>query len=314
VTVPTRRDFLHVTAAAGAAAWLHTTSSLGAGATGGFRGPICFFSKHLPEFDGRGLARALKPLGFEGVDLTVRPKGHVEPDRVAERLPVFVDAIRAEGLAVPFITTELTSATTPAARPTLETAAALKIPFFKPGYYHYAFADVRSERAAVASQLRGLAELSARTGVRLGFHNHAGYVGGGIWDIAPVIDTLDPRYAGYYFDVRHAVVEGGDGGWKSAFNLVAPRLNMIALKDFYWEKGPNGWRQVNCPIGQGMVNWQAYFALLAKAGFHGPVSLHLEYDIPGATAGARQEHTLAAASRDLAFVRAGLAAAYGPIA
>lgn len=281
---------------------------------GGFRGTLCLFSKHLPDLDGRGLGRALKPLGFEGVDLTVRPKGHVEPDRVAQLLPAFVDAIRAEGLAVPFITTALTSTTDPAARPTLETAAALKIPLFKAGYYHYAFADVRRERAAVASQLRGLAELSASTGVRLGFHNHAGYVGGGIWDIAPVIDTLDPRHAGYYFDVRHAVVEGGDGGWKSAFNIVAPRLTMIALKDFYWEKGPNGWRQVNCPMGQGMVDWKAYFALLAKAGFHGPASLHLEYDIPGATAAARQEHTLAAASRDLAFVRAGLAEAFGPIA
>ena len=311
--MPTRREFVQVTAAAGAAALLPTESSLGASATGGFRGTLCFFSKHLPELDGRGLGRALKPLGFEGVDLAVRPKGHVEPDRVAQLLPVFVDAIRAEGLAVPFITTALTSTADPAARPTLETAAALKIPLFKPGYYHYAFGDVRRELAAVASQLRGLAELSASTGVRLGFHNHAGYVGGGIWDIAPVIDTLDPA-AGYYFDVRHAVVEGGDGGWRSAFNIVAPRLNMIALKDFYWEKGPNGWRQVNCPMGQGMVNWKAYFGLLAKAGFHGPASLHLEYDIPGATAAARQEHTLAAASRDLAFVRAGLAEAYGSIA
>ena len=31
------------------------------------------------------------------------------------------------------------------------------------------------------------------------------------------------------------------------------------------------------------INWTAYFALLAKAGFHGPVSLHLEYEMPGAT-------------------------------
>jgi sugar phosphate isomerase/epimerase len=67
-------------------------------------------------------------------------------------------------------------------------------------------------------------------------------------------------------------------------------------------------------MGQGMVDWKVYFALLAKAGFHGPVSLHLEYDIPGTTAAARQEHTLAAAARDLAFVRAGLAEAYGPTA
>ena len=96
--------------------------------------------------DARRLGRALKTLGFGGVDLTVRPKGHIEPARVAQDLPPFVDGIRQEGLAVPMITTDLTSDADPAARPTLETAAALKIPFFKPGYYRYAFVDV-AERA-----------------------------------------------------------------------------------------------------------------------------------------------------------------------
>jgi sugar phosphate isomerase/epimerase len=225
---------------------------------------------------------------------------------------VFVAGIRDGGLAVPMITTELTSDADPAARPTLETASRLRIPYFKPGYYYYAFADVRKELADTAARLRGLAALAARHEVRLGFHNHAGYVGGGVWDIVPTIDSLDPKWTGYYFDVRHAVVEGGDGGWRSAFNLAAPRLQMIALKDFFWEKTATGaWRQQNCPMGEGMVNWKAYFAALAKTGFSGPVSLHLEYAIPGATPAAVQENTLAAASRDLAFVKTRLAEAYG---
>jgi sugar phosphate isomerase/epimerase len=275
-----------------------------------FRGTLCFFSKHLPGMDAHRLGRTLKALGFGGVDLTVRPGGHIDPKRVAQDLPPFVTAIRQEGLAVPMITTGLVSDADPAARPTLETAAALTIPYFKPGYYQYAFADVRKERDAAAAQLRGIAAIGARAGVHMGFHNHAGYIGGGIWDIAPVIDTLDPKSAGYYFDVRHAVVEGGDGGWRSAFNLVAPRLSMIALKDVFWDKTPAGWRQHDCPMGEGMVTWKSYFAMLAKAGFHGPVSLHLEYDVPGATPGAREENTVAAAAKDLAFVKARLAEAY----
>jgi sugar phosphate isomerase/epimerase len=208
------------------------------------------------------------------------------------------------------ITTGLVSDADSAARPTLETASTLAIPYFKPGYYQYAFADVRKERDVAAAQLRGIAAIGARTGVHMGFHNHAGYIGGGIWDIAPVIDTLDPKSAGYYFDVRHAVVEGGDGGWRSAFNLVAPRLSMIALKDVFWDKTPAGWGQHDCPMGEGMVNWKSYFGMLAKAGFHGPVSLHLEYDVPGATPEAREENTVAAAAKDLAFVKARLAEAY----
>jgi sugar phosphate isomerase/epimerase len=309
----TRRRFLETAAAAGALAEIFRLKAEATDLSAvddGFRGTLCFFSKHLPRLDGRGLARALKPLGFGGVDLTVRPGGHVDPKRVAQDLRPFVAGIREEGLAVPMITTDLTSIDDPAARPTLETAAALKIPFFKPGYYRYAFQDVRREVAAAGAKLRALAELSAQTGVHLGYHNHAGYIGGNIWDIAPVIDTLPEKSAGYYFDVRHAVAEGGDGGWRTGFNLAAPRLAMIALKDFYWEKTAAGWRIRNCPMGEGMVNWKAYFVMLAKAGFQGPVSLHLEYEVPGATPEAQEQSTLEAASRDIAFVKARFAEAY----
>jgi sugar phosphate isomerase/epimerase len=306
--MPTRRQFVQVTAAAGAASLL---SARGVpGAEPGFRGTLCFFSKHLPNMDAPRLGRTLKTLGFAGVDLTVRPGGHIDPTRVAQDLPPFVAGIRKEGLTVPMITTEILSDADPVARPTLETAASLGVPYFKPGYYRYAFVDARKERDAAAEKIRTVAALSARTGVHMGFHNHSGYIGGNIWDVVEVIDSLDPKWAGYYFDVRHAVVEGGDGGWRTAFNLAAKRLPMIALKDFYWEKAAAGWRIKNCPMGEGMVNWKAYFALLAKANFHGPVSLHLEYEIPGGTPAAVETNTIAAAAKDLAFIKAGLAEAY----
>jgi L-ribulose-5-phosphate 3-epimerase len=307
-SMPTRREFVQVTAAAGAASLLSARGV--AGAEPGFRGTLCFFSKHLPKMDAPRLGRTLKGLGFAGVDLTVRPGGHIDPTRVALDLPPFVEGIRKEGLTVPMITTEILSDADPVARPTLETAAALGIPFFKPGYYRYAFVDARKERDAAAAKIRTVAALSARTGVHMGFHNHSGYIGGNIWDVVEVIDSLDPKWAGYYFDVRHAVVEGGDGGWRTAFNLAAQRLPMIALKDFYWEKAAAGWRIKNCPMGEGMINWKAYFALLAKANFHGPVSLHLEYEIPGDTPEAVETNTIAAAAKDLAFIKARLAEAY----
>lgn len=307
MTTLSRRSFIQTTAGAVA---LGLGRGVEASQRDGFQGTLCFFSKHLPRMNGVELSRSLKALGFDGVDLTVRPGGHVDPKRVATDLPVFVDAIRHEGLAVPMITTALVSDADPVAQPTLETAARLNIPFFKPGYYLYKFVDVRKELEAAGKQLRGLADLSRRHGMRLGYHNHSGYIGGPIWDFAPFIEALDPATVGYYFDVRHATVEGGDGGWRSAFNMVAPRLSMIALKDFYWEKSGGSWRQHDCPIGEGMVDWKRYFGMLAKAGFRGPVSLHLEYEITGATPSAQQENTLAAAARDLKFVKAHLADAY----
>jgi L-ribulose-5-phosphate 3-epimerase len=324
--MPTRRRFVQMTAAAAvgvlggkgleASGPIDLSAARQNGtpqATPGFRGSICFFSKHLPMLAARSLGRTVKMLGFDGVDLTVRPKGHIEPARVAQDLPPFVEGIRSEGVSVPMITTDLHADSDPAARPTLETAAKLEIPYFKPGYYYYKFSDVRKELEAAATQLRSLADLAARSGVKLGFHNHSGYVGGLVWDIAPTFDTLDPTWAGYYFDVRHAVAEGGDAGWRSSFGIVAPRLFMIAIKDFYWEKTPKGWRQANCPLGDGMVDWKRYFRMLADAKFQGPLSLHLEYDLPGGTPEKLQENTIAAAAKDLAFVKTGLAGAYGAV-
>src|SRR2546423_7600334 len=84
---------------------------------------VCFFSKHLPALSWSELGRSLHEIGFQGVDLTVRRAGHVLPERAVQDLPRAVEAIRAHGLEVPMITTELTSASDPTARPIISTAA-----------------------------------------------------------------------------------------------------------------------------------------------------------------------------------------------
>lgn len=310
-----KRDFLKLaTCAAVTSAFAKNLPALPllseAAAETGFKGQVVFFSKHLPHLAYEQLARTVKTLGFAGVDLTVRPGGHVLPERAAEDLPKAAAAIRAAGLSLPMITTGLLSAADPSAKPIVSMAGRLGIPFIKPGYWKYQFTDVRRELAKFAADFRGLAELAQQSGVQFGFHNHADYLGGPLLDVVSTIDALDAKGAGYYFDVRHAVVEGGGAGWKIAFNLIAPRLKMIAVKDFYWEKTPKGWRVINCPLGAGMVDWQAYFKLLRQANFAGPISLHLEYEIGGATKAAVEENTLAAAQRDLAFVQARLKEAY----
>jgi sugar phosphate isomerase/epimerase len=278
---------------------------------GGFRGDVVLFSKPLPEMNWPRLAENVKRLGFDGIDLTVRPGGHVLPERVAEDLPKAVAAIRSQKLSVPMITTGLTSASDPAARPTFQTAAQLGIRYLKPDYYHYQLKDVRSELQKAGDELRGLVELAKEHRVEIGFHNHEGYIGAPVWDIASVIEPLDPAWIGYYFDVRHATAEGGVGCWKISTNLVSHRLKMLAVKDFFWEKTPKAWRDANCPLGEGMVNWKYFFTQMARVGFHGPISLHLEYEIPGATTAEKEKNTLVAAKRDLEFLRARLQEAYG---
>ncbi len=285
---------------------------------GPFRGTLCLFSKSVPHLNWRELATSSKRAGFGGIDLTVRRDGHVMPERAAEDLPKAVAAIRAEGLEVPMITTALVRADDPTAGPIMSTASRLSIPYMKPGYYHYQFVDVRKEVEEAGNQFRGLAKLAEQYRIQLGFHNHAGYIGCQLWDFAPVIDSLDPKWVGYYYDLENAAEEGGAQGWRIDASLAMPRLKMLASKDMYWKKTDSeGWRATTCPLGEGMCNYKVLLRMAAESGFHGPISLHMEYQIPGvsdeqgiALSQATEDALMAAAQRNLDTLKTLLHEAY----
>jgi sugar phosphate isomerase/epimerase len=274
---------------------------------------LCLFSKHLQHLDHPALATALRELGFPGVDLTVRPGGHVLPENIERDLPKAVAALEKENIAVPMITTGLLSASDPTARPTLYTAAKHGIPFFKVGYYRYSDTKLFDDTLAeVKRDVEGLAKLAAGAKIQGGLHNHNGnYVGAAMWDNWWVMRDIDPQAMGAYFDPCHATVEGGVHGWEIGFHRLASRIKMVAIKDFYWEKTGGAWKVRMCPLGEGMVNFPKFFKLLAANGFQGPISLHMEYAIDGPTESAREERTLAAIERDLGYLKQQVAAAFG---
>ena len=65
---------------------------------------VAIFSKHLQFLAEEEMAQAAAGIGFDGVDITVRKGGHVEPERVRQDLPPLVGIIRKHGLEVPMIT------------------------------------------------------------------------------------------------------------------------------------------------------------------------------------------------------------------
>lgn len=266
---------------------------------------LCLFSKHLPHLDYPELAKTLKAWGFNGVDLTVRPKGHVLPENVERDLPRAHAALQSEGVALPMITTGLTSIQDPAARPTLYTAAKLDVGFFKVGYYRLPdLSKMTAMTARVKQDVDGLAALAAHAKITGGFHNHSGgYVGSAVWDSYRILEDVSPEKIGFYFDPCHATIEGGKAGWEMAFELVKPRIQMVACKDFYWEKTGGKWDATMCPLGQGMVDYPRFFSLLKASGFDGPISLHVEYEIDGPTEAVKREKTAQAVERDFAYLR-----------
>src|SRR5438067_145366 len=88
---------------------------------------------------------------------------------------------------------------------------------------------------------------------------------------------------------------------------VAPRLKMVALKDFFWRKTEKGWIIEDCPLGDGQVDWSWFGSVLRDVRFAGPISMHLEYETGGSTPQERTRRALDAARRDLTFARRVLA-------
>jgi L-ribulose-5-phosphate 3-epimerase len=268
---------------------------------------LCLFTDHLDHhgYSYAEIAKMLAPLKIAGPDLTVRGGGVVKPEQAAEELPKAMAAFREEGMTIPMLTTNLTSASDPTAQPILSTMGKLGIRYYKLGYYHYH--DVASWEADIASQrkeLAGLLELGKQAGVTAGLHNHAGQsIGGALWDGWEFLQPLDQEGVGFFYDPGHATLEGAKYAWKLNLQRISPRLKMIALKDFVWEKTPKGWQTRWCPLGEGLVNWSEFFQLLVKLPFPGPISIHIEYDPGGNTRLERIDSSLAAAQKDLAFVR-----------
>ncbi len=249
---------------------------------------IHIFSKHLQFLDCRTAAEKAAEMGFDGLDLTVRPKGHVLPERVVSDLPKALEDIQKGGSECRLMTTAVKRADDPTDIEVLQTAAANDIRFYRCSYYKYP--EEGSMEAALENygeDLKGLGQVNKRLGLVGCYQNHSGTgIGASIWEVKRMLASVDPEYFGAQFDIRHAVVEGGMS-WENSVRLIQQNIKTIALKDFIWKNENGQWKVVNVPIGEGMVDFKKYFGLLKKYGIHVPASLHVEYNLGGAEHGDR---------------------------
>ncbi len=111
-----------------------------------------------------------------------------------------------------------------------------------------------------------------------------------MWDLYLLLKDFDSSAVSANYDVGHATVEGGFGGWIHSARLLMPYMKGTAVKDFKWKQNERGaWVPGWCALGQGMVNVKRYFAMLKAARVNGPLQLHMEYpDLGGADSGKRQ--------------------------
>jgi L-ribulose-5-phosphate 3-epimerase len=272
--------------------------------------PVCIFSKHLQFLEDYGdMADAALEAGLDGVDLGVRPGAHVEPERVEEDLPKAVEAIRKRGLKVPMMVTGINDPKDPQTIPVLKTAGQLGIRMYRMAYYQYDDSlgiegSIEKFRPAVA----GLAGLNEKYGIRGAYQNHSGlYFGAPVWDLWLLLKDLDPAWTGCQYDICHASIEGNHS-WPFGLKLIKPFISCVVAKDARLEKVNGRWRNVYQPLGEGMVDWDAFLGHLKAFDFTGPISLHLEYPLydeedTSQTLEQKRKSTLKHIRRDVAFLK-----------
>jgi sugar phosphate isomerase/epimerase len=240
---------------------------------------IIAFSQNLSEIEYPELGDIVKQMGFDGVDLTIRPGGHVEPRLANVDLVRAFEVMNGNGLSIPVVTTALTTVNDRTAVPVIALAGMSGATMFRPGYWSYNNTPNVMMRVAEAQRdFAGLITVGRQYTCAGAFHNGpAGTVGSAVWDVQRVIEPLDPAWAGFYFDICNATAEGAAGGWEVAMRLAMPRTKAISIQDFVWEKKNGRWQVTKCPLGQGVVDWGKFFPMLAQANFTGPITIEVAY-------------------------------------
>jgi L-ribulose-5-phosphate 3-epimerase len=256
---------------------------------------ICLQSACLKAIEYPELADIARQLGAEGVDLTIMPGGHVEPRNSSVDLIRALEVMQGQGLEVPLITTALITPTDYTARAVLALSGMSGVAMFQPGVWPRATSDSPARLAQVRRDIIGLANIGREYHIGPALGNRPGSAVETVSDALTVVNGLNVRAVGLCFDPAHAMM--ATGAWEAELQLALPKLRAVSIRDVTAAKPDAKY----CALGKGVLDAPRFIEALARAGFAGPLSVHVDYqtrDIPGSV------------ERDLALVKKAVRSAY----
>jgi sugar phosphate isomerase/epimerase len=295
-----RRQFLRSsalsTAAAAVAPTLPAAEGKGAVTT------LCAFTKHLQGMSYAQIADVAAESGLDGIEAPVRPGGHVEPERVAEDLPLLVDALKKKGLELTLLTSGINEVSPEQhTEKVLRTAKALGVSRYRMLYFKYDMKQpIEKQLNEWKPKIADLIALSSEIGIQPLMQNHSGkdYFGAPIWDVWSIMKDYKPEQWGFALDSYHTTVEAGLS-WPIDTSLIQSHIQMLYFKDVKW-LSPG--KAEGVPLGTGLVNDDLAEVMLQR-GFRGPVSLHTEYMKGDTKDPAYVKECVTAFRRDLAVMK-----------
>ncbi|MCX7012196.1 MAG: sugar phosphate isomerase/epimerase [Candidatus Sumerlaeota bacterium] len=220
------------------------------------------------------LGRFVHGLGFDGIELPVRPGFQVEPESIARDLPVAVRQLADCGVKILSVAGPTDEATIAACGetgvPVLRTLAAVK----KGQTYLEAEAECMREWEA-------LIPLLEKHGVTIGVQNHADRFVPNACGLRRVLEKFDPKHVAAVWDPAHCALNGELPDL--ALDILWDRLCMVNLKNGIWvQTTPPGadevrWKKHWTTGRKGLAPWRTVVEELKKRNYEGVVCLTAEY-------------------------------------
>lgn len=290
MTVDTRREFLHRSTGLIAAASLGhrfcgTSKAAQADAAKESYVPkVCCFTESFQDLPIPEVCRIFRELGLDGLDLTVRPGGHIDPSQANEKLPLAAKAAIEHDVRIMMLTTAITDADE-LAKDIFARCADAGIDRIKLGYYRYReFGNLKREMDEVRRRIESVVELAKPYQVLPCIHIHSGdTIPSHGTQLYQLISDIPPDRIGAYVDPLHMTLEGGGDGWRQGLDLLAPWIQLASIKNFWWEKlgkdglGQRRWQSKTCPVAEGVASIPDFVRALRELGYAGFYSLHSEY-------------------------------------
>jgi sugar phosphate isomerase/epimerase len=216
----------------------------------------------------------LKNLGFDGVELPVRPGFQVEPERVARQLPEAVRVLAECGLSIVSVAGPTDEATIAACAE--NGVRLIRICVDIPAGSTYLEHEARLQR-----EFDALVPILDRYGVTVGIQNHNGRYLANAMGIRHLIERYDRKHLSAVLDPAHCALNGEIP--ELALDIVWSHLCMVNLKNVY-RRRTNG---PEAPVAaydhywtsgrQGLCSWLTVARELQRRDYCGPVCLTAEY-------------------------------------
>ena len=225
--------------------------------------------KSIPE-----LGAFVREMGFDAIELPVRPGFQVEPEKIAKGLPEAARQLADCGV-------EIASIAGPTDEVTVAACAEAGVPIIRicvsiGGDEGYMEAEGRLQR-----EYDALVPLLDRHGVTLGIQNHCDRCVANAMGIRHLIEKYDKKHIAAVWDAAHNALNGEDP--ELAIDIVWSHLCMVNLKNAFWRRvdGPEAedvrWRPHWTTGRQGLASWPRVVAELKKRKWSGMLCLTAEY-------------------------------------